>query len=263
MENQERYLKCIVGMLCFIFIFAAPFVFADQQIKDPYEKFNRGIFAFNDHLDTYILKPIAQFYNKIIPRPLNLGIHNFFNNLNNIPTIINDILQFNFYQAANDAWRLGINTTLGIGGLFDVAKTMGLDPYINDFGLTLARWGYKDSNYFIIPFLGASTIRDALGIPVDYYGFSVYPYIQPQSTRFEVIALGVVDWRAQLVKYQSVLEEVAVDKYAFQRDAYIQRRAYQIKQNEHLGYKGRTHTVRVGEVTQPHDESLPGINIAS
>jgi phospholipid-binding lipoprotein MlaA len=208
-------------------------------VKDPYEWFNRPVFTFNDKLDKFILKPIATGYNAIMPTPLNQGIHNVFLNIGNLPTIANDLLQFNFYQSANDIWRLIINTTVGVGGLFDIGSRIGLKQYSNDFGLTLAAWGYENSNYLVLPFFGPSTPRDGVGIPVDYFLFSIYPYIQPESTRYEIYGLGVVDRRAQLLKYQQVLEEAAVDRYAFVRDAYMQRRAYQIQENDHLGYDQR------------------------
>ena len=206
------------------------------EIKDPFEKFNRAMFWFNDKLDTYILKPVATFYNTIMPRPLNEGVHNFFLNVGNLPNIANDILQFNFYQMANDMWRFGVNTTIGIGGLFDVGSRIGLNPYVNDFGLTLAMWGYKNSNYLVLPFFGPYTVRDGIGIPVDYYVFSIYPHIHPQRTRYVVYGLGVIDRRAQLLQFQEVLEEASIDKYVFTRNAYLQRRAYQIEDNQHRGY---------------------------
>ena len=211
----------------------------DTTTKDPFEKFNRPMFSFNEKLDKFILKPIATLYNAIMPRPLNEGVHNFFLNIGNLPTIANDILQFNFYQMANDTWRLGINTTVGIGGLFDVAGRIGLKPYANDFGLTLATWGYEHSNYLVLPFFGPNTFRDGMGIPVDYYVFSIYPHIKPYRTRYALYGLGVVDRRAQLLQYQSVLEEISLDKYVFVRNAYMQRRAYQIEQNQHLSYSDR------------------------
>lgn len=206
------------------------------QTADPLEGFNRAMFTFNDKLDTFVLKPVATLYNKIMPKPLNQGIHNFFNNLGEVPTIANDILQFNFYQMANDLWRLGINTTVGIGGLFDIASRMQLDYYANDFGLTLAKWGWRKSTYLVLPFFGPNTLRDGIEIPVDYYAFSVYPYIEPTSTRYAIYGLGVVDRRAQLLQFQSVLEEAAIDKYIFIRNAYMQRRAYQIEQTDHRSY---------------------------
>lgn len=204
--------------------------------KDPLEGFNRAMFTLNDKIDIFILKPVATVYNKIMPRPLNKGIHNAFFNINTIPTVADDLLQANFYQATNDIWRIGINTTIGIGGLFDIAERMKLKPYSNDFGLTLARWGYTDSNYLVLPFFGPNTIRDAIGLPVDYFGFSVYPYITPPSLRYEIYGLGVIDRRAQLLKFQEVMEEASYDKYVFIRSAYMQRRAYQIEENNHRSY---------------------------
>ena len=205
---------------------------------DPYETMNRAFFTFNDKLDTYLFKPIAQFYNAVIPKPLNAGIHNVFNNLGETSTIANDILQGHLRQTANDSWRLIINTTIGVGGLFDVATRMNLPYYSNDFGLTLAAWGYQTSNYLVIPFLGPATIRDGIGWPIDYYAFTVYPYIQPQSTQNYIYVLNMLDRRAQLLKVQSVMDEVALDKYVFVRDAYYQRRDYQITQNQQLKLDG-------------------------
>lgn len=207
--------------------------------KDPYEKFNRAMFIFNDNLDFYLIKPVAQLYNAILPKPLNKGIHNFFNNLGELPIIANDLLQFNFYQMTKDASRFLINSTLGIGGLFDMATRMHMPYFQNDFGLTLAKWGYGDSNYIVLPVLGPNTIRDGLGIPVDYFGFSIYPYIQPQSTRAQLLTLFMVDHRANLLQFEPVLEEAAIDRYVFMRNAYMQHRAFQIEQVKHLSYKER------------------------
>lgn len=198
---------------------------------DPLEKINRIFFNFNDKLDCYILKPIAILYNKIVPKPLNLGIHNVFSNLNNLPTIGNDILQLHFYQMTCDVWRFAINTTVGIGGLFDIASTMGLKATSNDFGLTLARWGWNHSTYLVLPFFGPNTFRDGIDIPVDYYAFSIYPRL-PESATYALFGISVVDRRAQLLKFQDVMEEAALDRYVFFRNAYLQRRSYQIEQNK-------------------------------
>ncbi len=206
-------------------------------ISDPYQRINRFFFNLNDTLDTMILKPLATLYNAIMPRPLNRGIHNAFVNINNIPTIANDLLQVHFYQAASDTWRLLINTSIGVGGLFDVANTLGLEPYTNDFGLTLATWGYRHSDFIVLPIFGLNTIRDGLALPVDYFGFSIYPYIHADTDTigYGLYGLSVIDRRAQLLKYQSLLEEISLDKYAFVRNAYIQRRQHQIEVNDQLG----------------------------
>lgn len=203
--------------------------------KDPYEHFNRVMYHFNDFLDHAILKPIATFYNKVVPKPLNKGIKNFFNNVDTVPTIANDVLQGNAYQTASDGWRLAINSTIGLLGFFDFASDMGLEPNKEDFGLTLARWGYTNSNYLVLPFFGPSTPRDTIGLPVDYYVFSIYPHIYPRTARYELYGLGVVARRADLLSYQNVMEQASIDKYAFLRDAYLQRRAYLIQRNKELG----------------------------
>jgi phospholipid-binding lipoprotein MlaA len=238
-KRKKMWLKsgAFIIALCLISnVFAAE----DEQPaldtkKDPYEPFNRVMYNFNDFLDNAVLKPVATFYNLVMPKPLNKGIKNFYNNIDTIPTVINDALQGNAYQTASDAWRLAINSTVGIVGFFDVATDMGLDPNKEDFGLTLARWGYTDSNYLVLPFFGPSTPRDAIGLPVDYYAFSIYPYIQPPIRRYELYGLGVVARRADLLSYQNVMEQAAIDKYAFLRDAYMQRRAYLIQRNKELG----------------------------
>jgi phospholipid-binding lipoprotein MlaA len=159
--------------------------------------------------------------------------------LGQLPTVANDILQLNFYQAMNDSWRFVINSTVGIGGLFDVASRIGLKYYANDFGLTLAIWGWRDSTYLVLPLFGPNTIRDVVEIPVDYY-FSVYPYLRPPSRSWQLYGLGIIDRRAQLLQFQSVFEQAAIDKYVFTRNAYLQRRAYQIEENRRIGYRGQT-----------------------
>jgi phospholipid-binding lipoprotein MlaA len=220
-------------LLAFTLFSASASIFADEiPATDPYQSFNRIMFDFNERIDQTILKPVATFYNDIVPTPLNKGIHNFFVNINTLPTIADDVLQVNFQQAANDIWRVLINTTIGIGGLFDIADRMNLHPYANDFGLTLAKWGYTNTNYLVLPFLGPSTVRDGIGIPVDYFAFSIYPYISSDKTRYGLFALGVIDTRAQLLKYQNVMDEAALDRYAFVRNAYLQHRAYQIEKNQ-------------------------------
>ncbi len=207
--------------------------------NDPSENFNRAVFAFNEKVDMYFMKPVGTFYNQVIPKPLNMGIHNFFRNIDTIPTIVNDLLQLNIYQMANDLWRFGVNTTVGIVGLFDIATRINLPYYQNDFGLTMAAYGYEDSTYLVLPFWGSRTWRDALGMPVDYFAFSVYPYIYPERDRYALYGMSAVDARAQALKYQDLLEEAAIDKYVFMRDAYMQRRAHQIYENQHLGYDQR------------------------
>lgn len=206
---------------------------ADDQ-PDPLEGFNRAMFSFNDTLDTYFLKPVSEVYNKIMPAPMARSIYNIFNNLNGTTTIGNDLLQGNFYQATSDSWRFLINSTAGVAGIFDVANDIGLDANYEDFGLTLARWGYVNSTYVVLPFFGSSTIRDTIGLPVDYYAFSPYSRIDDARTRYTVYALNIVSKRADLLQYQNLYEQIAIDRYAFMKNAYLQKREAQIQHNKQL-----------------------------
>jgi len=193
-------------------------------VTDPYEKINRKIFSFNDTLDTYFLVPVSQTYNKIMPKPLARGIHRFFNHLNLFPTVANDILQGNVYQATSDSWRFFVNTTAGLVGFYDVATEIGLEPNSQDFGLTLASWGYTDSSYLVLPFLGPSTVRDAFGLGVDAYLFNFYNYIDDTRTFYTLYALNIIDKRAYLLRYQDLYNQIALDRYTFIRDSYLNQR---------------------------------------
>lgn len=203
--------------------------------KDPLEGFNRAMFCFNESFDKWIWKPLGKLYSTIVPGPLSRGFHNIFVTITEPATIANDLMQFHFQQSAKDISRLGINLTFGIAGFFDVGSRVGLPHFSNDFGLTMAYWGWENSSYLVLPFLGSNTIRDGLGIPVDYYGFYIYPRINPFSTRLWILAWFYVDYRANALAYEPVLEEVAVDKYVFMRNAYLQRRAWQLDQLRQLG----------------------------
>jgi phospholipid-binding lipoprotein MlaA len=189
---------------------------------DPYEPFNRVMFNFNDFIDKALLKPVATAYNKVVPKPLLKGISNIFSNIDNIPTVANDVLQFNFYQAVSDAWRFVINTTVGIGGFFDPAQHIGLEPNYEDLGLTFAQWGWKNSNYLVLPFIGPSTVRDGVAWPINYEYLTIYPYIYPIHTRYTIYGISVVSKRAELLRYNDVMDQVALDRYAFLRNAYFQ-----------------------------------------
>lgn len=207
---------------------------SDGLVQDPYEEVNRKVFTFNDTLDTYFLVPVATFYNKVMPKPLNKGIYNIFSNLNNVPTVGNDVLQGNFYQATSDSWRFLINSTAGVGGMFDLASNMGLDANSEDFGLTLARWGYHDSSYLVLPFFGPSTVRDALGLPVDYSLFSPYNLIPGSRAQYTLYALNILSKRAYLLQYQDLYNQIALDRYVFIRNAYLQQRRNAIERNQGL-----------------------------
>jgi len=228
----------ILSILCIFFFVGSAYA---EDAHDALSGYNHIVFHFNDTLDKALLKPVATLYNKIMPRPLHQGITNFFFNIDTVPTIVNDVLQLKLYYFLNDSWRLVINTTVGIVGFFDVASRIGLKQHHEDFGLTLARWGYKDSNYFMVPFFGSGTIRDVIGWPIDYFFFSIYPRISNPTVRYSLYGLGVVDRRSNYLQYQEVFEVAAVDRYAFVRDAYLQHRQAQIQENaENIEEKSKT-----------------------
>jgi phospholipid-binding lipoprotein MlaA len=205
-----------------------------EGIKDPYERFNRVMFQFNQAVDIIALKPAATLFITVFPNPFIKGFSNFYNNIDTIPTVLNDLLQANFYQGASDTWRLLINSTVGILGFIDVASEIGLEPNKEDFGLTLAQWGYRDSNYLVLPFLGPGTVRDQIGSFLNYQFLSIYPYIYSERDRYELYLFGLVVKRAGVLRYQDVLAQASLDDYTFMRNAYMQRRNYQIQRNTEL-----------------------------
>lgn len=224
--------RLMVIITCTLLLSTAVYAAANSpNSSDPYENYNRHAFQMNQKLDKVIFKPVATAYNTVLPWPAKKGASNFFSNLNMIPTVINDILQGNIHNTASDTWRFIINSTVGIGGLVDVASSIGLPSHSEDLGLTLAKWGYKNSNYLVLPIFGPSTVRDAVALPVDYQITSVYPYIDPLSLRYSLISLNFTSVRAQLLDYEGVINQASFDPYAFQRNAYLQRRAYLIRQN--------------------------------
>lgn len=203
---------------------------------DPLEGYNRVMYKVNKGVDKAFIKPFAHIYANALPKPIRTGVHNFFQNLRTIPTVLNDLLQADFKCASNDMARLIINTTLGIGGILDVAATAGLEPRYVDFGLTLAHWGYRESTYLVLPFFGPSTIRDGVGLGVTYY-MSVWPYItrirshhhKAVGLRNGLFILNIIDTRAGLLDTESIIDTAAVDEYIFIRDAYLQNRKYEIE----------------------------------
>lgn len=199
--------------------------------NDPFESFNRKVYAFNDVVDKIILKPPAKLYKAVIPGPVRKSINNAYNNLDLIPTVGNDILQAEGKWAIKDTWRFAVNSTLGVGGLFDVAVTFGLPPHSNDLGLTLAKWGDKKSPYLVLPILGPSTLRDGTGWLFQFALYSPYVYINDPNVVYGLLALRVVDLRSQLFDAERLMDQ-ALDKYSFMRDAYLQHRNYLINGTE-------------------------------
>lgn len=191
--------------------------------KDPWEGYNRSMYEFNDTADRYVLKPIAQGYEKVTPGFVQAGVSNFFDNVQDLSTGLNNLLQGKFSEGASDLGRLVVNSTLGILGLWDVATPMGLEKHNEDFGQTLGWWGVPSGPFFVIPLLGPSTARDAPARYVDP-SFAYNRQIGDVAVRNSLYGLDVVRTRAGLLKAEKVLDEAALDKYSFTRDAWLQRR---------------------------------------
>lgn len=194
-----------------------------QQSGDPWEGLNRKTFAFNEALDRAVMKPVAEGYQRAVPGFAREGVNNFFDNLEDIGTSLNNILQGKPREGLSDAARFVVNTTLGVFGLWDVATPMGLEKHYEDFGQTLAVWGMQPGPYLVLPFLGPSTARDAPARAVDpswYYSNAV----DPSSLYWSLWTLDKVRTRANLLRAESVVQEAALDKYNFIRDAWLQRR---------------------------------------
>lgn len=200
---------------------------AEENQRDPYEGFNRSMFAVNEAIDKYAAKPVAQVYDAAVPLPVKAGVGNFFGNVGDLWIGVNSALQGKFADASVDVGRLLINSTVGIFGLFDVASELGLEKHEEDFGQTLAVWGVQDGGYLFWPFIGPRTVRDTAGFGVDSFVDPVRR-VQPVPVRNSMVPLRFVDVRASLLPADKIVEEAALDKYAYIRDAYLQRRRNQI-----------------------------------
>lgn len=197
---------------------------ATTNNPDPLESMNRGIYKFNTAFDDGVAKPVAKGYKAVAPSFVVKGINNFFNNIRDIITVINDLLQFKVKHALNDASRVAINSTIGILGFVDVHTMTGGERRKEDFGQTLGHWGVGSGAYIVIPFFGPSTIRDGFGLVADTLYFDPISYISDVRTRNQVRLGQFIDARTELLNASDILEEASIDPYAFQRDAYLQYR---------------------------------------
>ena len=191
--------------------------------QDPLEGFNRTMFGFNDKVDTVAFKPLAETYRKVLPPIVQTGVGNFFGNVNDVSTACNNLMQARMTDGLSDVSRVLINTTLGLGGVVDFASNWGMQKHDQDFGQTLGRWGVKSGPYLVLPLLGSTTMRDALGMPVDFE-LDPWGHVFPVPLRNIGSAIRVVDYRAYNLNSFSLIEDAALDKYEFVRDAYLQRR---------------------------------------
>ena len=191
--------------------------------RDPIEGFNRVMFEFNDALDRVLIKPVAKGYRAIMPTPVDKGITNFFSNLDDVGSAINNLLQFKLKRSASDVGRIVVNSTVGILGFIDVASNINLEKHGEDFGQTLGVWGVGPGPYIVLPILGPSGGRDAIGTVADWFTDPV-TYVNPVEVKNTLIVLRAIDKRADLLGASRIVDEAALDKYEFTRDAYIQKR---------------------------------------
>jgi len=196
--------------------------------NDPWESYNRGMYTFNDTVDRAVLKPIATGYETVTPRPVRTCIHNIFSNLGDVWSGINSLLQGRGRDFVDTFGRVLFNTTAGLGGCIDIASMHGARKIPNDFGMTLGVWGFGQGPYFVLPFLGPSTVRDGVGTAVTLAA-PVTPTaavfaIDNVPVRNSLLGLYIVDTRANLLEADRLVDQIALDKYSFIRDAYLQRR---------------------------------------
>ncbi len=191
--------------------------------RDPLEPFNRGVYRLNDAVDRAVVRPIAVAYHDVLPSPIRTGVTNFFANLQDAWSFVNNALQLKGEAAGNSLVRFGVNSVFGLGGVLDIATEMEIPRQTKDFGHTLGFWGVGPGPYVVLPLLGPSTLRDTAALPVDAQG-NLVSGIEHVPTRNSATVLGLVNRRERLLQATDMLEQVALDPYTFVRDAYLQRR---------------------------------------
>jgi len=216
----------------------------ERDPRDPLEPWNRAVYKFNDKVDQAVARPVASAYRRVVPGEIRDRVRNFFGNLADPFIGVNNFLQGKIEEGVTDWARFGFNSTLGLFGIHDVASEMGLEKHNEDFGQTFGRWGAGPGPYLVLPFLGSSTLRDGIGTAADIYTDPLRR-VQPDSAQYSLWGLRLTQTRADLLDASRLLEQAALDKYTFQRDAYFQRR-------RSLVYDGRP--PRRKEPEEPEDE---------
>ncbi|WP_084199296.1 MlaA family lipoprotein [Noviherbaspirillum autotrophicum] len=199
--------------------------------KDPFERFNRAMFNFNDALDQHAVKPVAEKYSKFVPNFVQIGVGNFFGNLGDVWTTVNNFLQGKVADGFSDVMRVAVNSTLGLGGVLDIGTEAGLVKHKEDFGQTLGKWGVRPGPYVVLPVLGSSTLRDTVATPLDLTA-DLWQHKYPVRWRNTGTIVRLVDQRAALLGASNLLEDAALDRYEFVRDAYMQRRESKVHDGE-------------------------------
>ena len=225
---SKRFVAVLVSGL----MMTSPAVLADGHEIDPWEGYNRVMFGFNEGLDKYALKPITLGYKAITPDLVETGVSNFFDNISDVGSLLNNVLQTKFEAAGEDLARVSFNTTFGLGGVLDVATPMGIEEHNEDFGQTLGYWGMSSGPYLVLPLFGPSNVRDTGGLIVDSIT-SPISNIEDDSARYAVIGLQAIDTRSGLLEAEKL---ITGDRYTFIRDAYLQRREFSINDGQSEDY---------------------------
>lgn len=225
---SKRFVAVLVSGL----MMTSPAVLADAHEIDPWEGYNRVMFGFNEGLDKYALKPITLGYKAITPDLVETGVSNFFDNISDVGSLLNNVLQTKFEAAGEDLARVSFNTTFGLGGVLDVATPMGIEEHNEDFGQTLGYWGMESGPYVVLPLFGPSNVRDTGGLIVDSIT-SPISNIEDDSARYAVIGLQAIDTRSGLLEAEKL---ITGDRYTFIRDAYLQRREFSINDGQSEDY---------------------------
>ena len=220
LKLQQYSLIIAVGLAT-----AAP-AFADNH--DPYEPYNRFMYRINDGIDRTVMTPVARGYQKVTPKPVQSGITNVFDNLRDVVSIGSNLLRLDIEKASTDLVRVGINTTFGLGGLINIADAAQMPNNKNSLGDTFATWGWKNSNYFVYPLTGPSTVRDAVGDTITRVYSVEGALVDSEGWSWGLTALKGIDKRAQLLVYTDGLDMAAVDRYAYTRDVFMNMRATQV-----------------------------------
>ncbi len=194
---------------------------------DPLEPFNRSMFNLNEGIDKAVLKPVAEGYRAITPQPVRAGVTNFFDNIEDLWSAVNGVLQLRPIVVADNFMRFGVNTVFGLGGLLNVANEIGIERHSEDLGKTLGRWGVPSGPYVVMPLFGPSTVRDATTITLENR-YDPVAQINDARTRNVTTVVRLVDSRAGLLRLGNLLDDAALDKYSFTRDAFLQRRRAEI-----------------------------------
>lgn len=225
-----KYRVWIRGVVCvfLISLLAGCATTGSGDPRDPFEGFNRGVYSFNKGMDNILFDPLGKFYKAITPNVVDRGVTNFFSNLNDIAVAVNSLLQLKVDQALSVATRFVFNSTIGIGGFFDIGSAIDLPNHDEDFGQTLAFWGVGAGPYVMVPFFGPTTVRDATGFIVDRGVLNPVFYVNDTAARAGLLTLNYVDFKADLMSAKKILGDAALDEYEFLKSAYFEKRDSQI-----------------------------------